>query len=290
MRKQKPTSDDALRQRNGFTLIELLVVIAIIAVLASLLLPVLAKAKRQATLTQCINNQKQLVYSFLMYAEDNNGVIVGYNNMFIPSLNTSMKLDGGGFWPYSGSPVVGADATTQIQNKIKLSPLFPYAKSIDVYHDPDDRRSKLTPAVLGTGPWAWDSYSKADGLNGESFRGIPSITKLTEIQKLSKMYVFVEDADPRGYNEGTWCFDPLTPASIDNIAVFHNNKGSLSFADGHAEGHKWLDGNTIKYGNMSAAGLTGVPTGSALLIQGVDAYYMGAGYAFKDWPASWDHE
>ena len=89
-----------LRQKNKcFTLIELLVVVAIIGILASLLLPVLGKARQQALMKVCLSNEKQIALAMLMYVDDSNEYFVapsgnyGWDDLISPYMNLKWDDD-----------------------------------------------------------------------------------------------------------------------------------------------------------------------------------------------------
>lgn len=235
----------------GFTLIELLVVIAIIAILAAMLLPVLAKSKLKATEAVCLSNEKQTILAANMYSGDNNDKTIN------PVQPSGGFKSGGGFWWLDNS-APGSWGTSQsvalndVQSNLRTNnSLFQYAPNPGVYHCPGDKRFNLSIGSGNSVGWAYDSYAVTENIEGPG--GPTNFTKTAAITKPSDCMVFVEQSDTRGYNAGTFAIggaisSPTTFHFEDVFAIYHGNINTFNFADGHAEPHKWLDGNIINSG------------------------------------------
>ena len=120
----------SLNTKRAFTLIELLVVIAIIAILAGMLLPSLGKAKSKSQGIKCMNNGKQMMLAWRLYAEDFEGLLV-------------KSLDGG---PEASKRalLVAGSASDNPTNTIDKSPLMVYmGNSREVWKCPADRTSRI---------------------------------------------------------------------------------------------------------------------------------------------------
>jgi len=249
---------------RAFTLIELLVVISIIAVLMSIMMPAMSKAKNIAKRTVCSSRMKNLTNSWLVYTQDYDGSIArGLAGNSNNQAHIWMKIDQNSWqanapryngwirWYGKDNPAIlrkppYPTEDKQLQKKeIDEGALFTYNGSYDAYRCPGmGQKWMLSYTVFYPMNAEFDTAdSAAHGMDSNKV-----VRKISKITNSSSMGVFIDPglvtpmwgywASPWKGQDGTWGGYPPP--------IRHENGTNLTFADGHAEFHNW-DKDTIKY-------------------------------------------
>ncbi|MDB6123973.1 MAG: hypothetical protein JWQ71_2966 [Pedosphaera sp.] len=220
-------------------------VIAIIEILAGLLLPTLAKSKAKAEAASCNNNIKQLSLAWFLYADENAGFLV--NNHGKPETLAHRET-----WANNVQDWGTADDNTNLTflTETKFSPYD--NKSAKIYKCPSDRepaengeriRSVAMNAMVGDPGELTNHFNP---LYEQYF-------KMTEIRDPSSTFVFL-DEHPDTINDGFFV-NWLEDYKWDNLpGSYHNGGVNLSFADGHAELHRWVVPDTLRPARKGAVG------------------------------------
>jgi prepilin-type N-terminal cleavage/methylation domain-containing protein/prepilin-type processing-associated H-X9-DG protein len=248
--------------KRGFTLIELLVVIAIIAILAAILLPVLAAAKSRALQTADLSNKKQLITAWIMYASDNNDVLV-------LNADDSMTVNGTPSWIpqacYMDWKINSDDTNITFLQTNQLGTYC--AQQYNLYVSPGDIFLSPVQMLVGMGNLF---HHRSRSVAMDAAVGGPSVTFTGTGQKpaasLSNFNPFYVATTMNGFGAAnlapsdSWVFINEHPDSIDDGILYidpgHGDQSGtgqftelpasylangcgISFADGHAEIHIW---------------------------------------------------
>lgn len=219
--KRKPTG------RFAFTLIELLVVIAIIALLLSVTLPALKRAKEAGKRAVCMTNVKSLATAWLMYVQENADRL--------PS--GQAKVYDGWVRQISAFASNPQDAPLELQiQSLREGLLFPYLNTYDVYRCPVAAENEFR------------TYSLTHALNGnpnaKSFGGGDVLTKLNQIRNTGSRIAFLDDYVTDW--DACWMVPNNEPRWWNTTPIRHGAGGNVfSFADGHSEFWSWKDSRTV---------------------------------------------
>ncbi len=216
-------------RHQKFTLIELLVVIAIIAILASMLLPALSKARAAAQSAKCVSNMKQLGLAMTMYLGD-------YNDQYIP---WQKDFDAGQEWGYNWTWMLFNDK--YITQMLLICPTG--------WGTFGSKPNDITTAAYATDPWAFGRicYGYNRGFLGSGEGYVPARAKYTakagNVRNPSGK-ILLSEIKNAGSNCGgtffTWSGSPWA-----HISDPHNTSSNNLWMDGHVENVKDPKGKFI---------------------------------------------